>query len=257
MKNRIFIGTSGWDYFHWQEKFYPPNLSSEEKLKYFSQHFKTVEVNSSFYHSPKATTYQKWYQNTPPDFLFAIKVNRTITHLKKLKGIKRIWGQFLKKALLLKEKLGPFLFQFPPSFSANYENLKRVREFIKILEKNRQQYKNLKFAFEFRHPSWFQRKIYQLFKKHHLALVIADSPSWPKTETVTANFVYLRFHGSKVLFASSCSQKELKIYALKIRGWLKKKLEIFAYFNNDAWGYALENARDLLKILTNNLQKIK
>lgn len=257
MKGKIFIGTSGWLYSHWEGKFYPPRLTNEKKLQYFSEHFSTVEVNSSFYHFPRKSTYQKWWANSFKNFLFAIKVNRTITHLKRLKGIKKIWEEFLENALLLKEKLGPFLFQFPASFSFNDENLERLKNLFEILAEDRKKHQNLRFAFEFRHPSWLEKKIYQLLEKFQMAWVIADSPSWPKAEVITTNFVYLRFHGSKVLFASSYSQKELKNYAQKIKNWAGKGKDVYAYFNNDAWGYALDNARDLLKFLTKKTKKLK
>ena len=126
----LFIGTSGWVYSHWERIFYPENLPSKDKLKYYSQHFKTVEINYSFYHLPRPSTYQNWYSQTPDDFLFAVKASRFITHIKRLKGVKDAWKQFLENALNLKEKLGPILFQFPSSFKTTEENLKRDRKSV-------------------------------------------------------------------------------------------------------------------------------
>ena len=125
-KGKIFIGTSGWVYSHWEGIFYPKELGLKDKLKYFSKHFKTVEVNYSFYRLPRPTTYQNWYSQTPGDFLFAIKVSRFITHIKRLKGVKDAWKIFIKNTLNLKEKLGPILFQFPPNLKATEENVKRL-----------------------------------------------------------------------------------------------------------------------------------
>jgi uncharacterized protein YecE (DUF72 family) len=240
---KLFIGTSGWVYGHWTGIFYPEDLPSKNKLKYFSQHFKTAEINYSFYHLPRPTTYQNWYNQTPEDFLFAVKTSRFITHIKRLSGVKKAWQQFIENALNLKEKLGPILFQFPPSFRATDENIKRLDDFLKLIKATR----TVLAAFEFRHKSWCDGKIYNLLKKYDVAWVIADSPSYPKAEEVTADFVYIRMHGSKVLFSSKYTKKELSSLAQKIKKWLKQELSVFVYFNNDFAGYAVENAKTLIK----------
>jgi len=247
-KGKLFIGTSGWIYGHWEGVFYPENLPSKDKLKYFSQHFKTTEINYSFYHLPRPSTYQNWYKETPADFLFAVKASRFITHIKKLKGIKEAWQQFLDNALYLKEKLGPILFQFPPSFRATSENIRELENFFnQIRNKNA----IIRIATEFRHASWCEEKIYQLLKKYNVAWVIADSPCYPKAEKITADFVYIRMHGSKVLFSSKYTKKELQDLAQKIKKWLKQNLDVYVYFNNDAYGYAIENAKTLKSFLKN------
>lgn len=269
IKGKLFIGTSGWIYFHWQGVFYPEDLPSKDKLKYFSQHFKTTEINYSFYHLPRPSTYQNWYSQVPADFIFAVKANRFITHIKRLQGVKKAWKQFLDNALFLKEKLGPILFQFPPGFKAISENIERLANFLKLITKNQKpKTYNLKFAFEFRHKSWCQEKIYKLLKKYNVAWVIADSPRYPyietllkfrsgrpakggnrpKAEVVTADFVYIRMHGSKVMFSSKYTSEELERLAQKIKKWLKTR-DVYCYFNNDAYGYAIENARELLNKL--------
>jgi uncharacterized protein YecE (DUF72 family) len=251
-KSKIYIGTSGWIYSHWDGIFYPEDLPSQNKLKYYSSYFKTAEINYSFYHLPRPGTYQKWYAETPADFIFSLKASRFITHIKRLSGVKEAWRQFLKNALYLKEKLGPILFQFPPSFKATSENFKRLEKFLKDVSQKDQINKStpvylliLRFAFEFRHKSWCDEKIYQLLKKYNAAWVIADSPRYPKAEEVTADFVYIRMHGSKVLFGSKYTKKELSSLAQKIKNWLKQKLDVYCYFNNDAMGYAVENAKTL------------
>lgn len=267
-KGKIFIGTSGWVYSHWEEIFYPKNLNSKDKLKYFSQHFKTAEINYSFYHLPRPTTYKNWYSQTPGDFLFAVKASRYITHIKRLKGVKTAWKTFIKNALNLnpvrdssdrekaqkeqisngvKEKLGPILFQFPSSFKATSENIKRLEKFLEFIRGRASD--KFRFAFEFRHKGWCDEKIYNLLKKHNSAWVIADSPHYPKAEELTADFVYVRMHGSKVLFSSKYTKKELKTLAKKIKKWQKQKKDVFVYFNNDAFGYAIENAKTLEALL--------
>ena len=241
-QGKLYIGTSGWVYAHWDGIFYPRDLSAKDKLKYFSQHFKTAEINYSFYHLPRLTTYQNWYKQTPRGFLLAVKASRFITHIKRLKGVRGPWKIFLKNALNLKEKLGPILFQFPANFKATPENTKRLEEFLKLITKNK-----LRYAFEFRHQSWCDEKIYKLLKKYNAVWVMADSPSYPKVEEVTANFVYVRMHGSKVLFSSNYTKKELSSLAQEVKKWLKQGLDVYIYFNNDAMGYAIKNAKELLK----------
>jgi len=257
LKGKFFIGTSGWVYSHWDGVFYPENLPSKDKLKYFSQHFNTAEINYSFYHLPRLSTYQNWYRQTPQDFIFAVKTSRFITHIKRLKGIKEAWKTFLENASNLKEKLGPVLFQFPPSFSATTENLRRLEELLEFTCL-KWKFKHLRLAFEFRHKSWcdpkgkqascrVNKKVYNLLKKYKAAWVIANSPSYPKAEEVTCDFVYLRMHGSKVLFSSNYTKKELEKLSQKIKKWLKTA-DVYVYFNNDAMGYAIENAKKLLKL---------
>lgn len=241
-KGSLFIGTSGWVYSHWEGIFYPEDLPSKDKLKYFSQHFKTTEINYSFYHLPQPSTYQNWYSQTPEDFLFAVKTSRFITHIKRLKKVKEAWKTFIENALNLKEKLGPILFQFPPSFRVNETEIKKLEDFLKLITKNK-----LRYVFEFRHKSWCDKKVYNLLKKYKVVWVIADSPSYPKAEVITADFVYLRMHGSKVLFTSNYTKKELQDLAQKIKKW-RKIADVYVYFNNDAMGYAIENAKELLKL---------
>ena len=259
-KGKLFIGTSGWVYSHWGKIFYPENLTGKDKLKYFSKYFKTTEINYSFYHLPSRETFQKWYQETSADFIFSVKASRFITHIKRLKNVEKPWKIFFKNALNLKEKLGPILFQFPPNFRATEENIKRLEDFLELIRAK------LRCAAEFRHDSWCNQKIYNLLKKYNVAWVIAcppigwslkatgrraDSPRYPKAEVVTANFIYIRMHGPKVLFSSKYTRKELQDLAQKIKKWLKNGLDVYCYFNNDAYGYAIENAKELLEILAN------
>ena len=253
-RGKLFIGTSGWAYLHWEGVFYPEDLPGKDKLKYFSQHFKTAEINYSFYHLPQPSTYQNWYLQTPEDFLFAIKVSRFITHIKRLNGVKEAWETFIENALNLKEKIGPILFQFPPNFRANETETKRLEDFLKLITKNPKEKPSasygtgkLRFAFEFRHKAWCDKKVYNLLKKYKVAWVIADSANYPKAEATTCDFIYIRMHGSKVLFTSKYTKKEIGDLAQKIKKWLKIA-DIYVYFNNDACGYAIENAKELIKL---------
>jgi len=231
---KLYIGTSGWDYKHWDNVFYPTH---KNKLEYFSQQFKTVEINYSFYHLPSPATYQNWYEQTPKDFLFALKASRFITHIKRIKNVDKEWQGFMENALSLKEKLGPILFQFPATFKADPD---RLKNFLETIANQR-----TKFAFEFRHQSWANKEIYHLLEKHNAACVIADSPSYPKMEIITADFIYIRQHGS---FALKYTRKELLDLKQKVNKWLQTGKDIYVYFNNDAKGYAVENAKELIEL---------
>ena len=246
MSLKLYIGTSGWSYWHWKGKFYPEKLSSKSQLKYYSKYFKTVEINSSFYHLPRAKTYQNWASQVSDDFVFAVKASRFITHIKRLKGVKLAWKRFVGNTINLGNKLGPILFQFPSSFQANPINIKRLEKLLVYIKRN---WPGLKLAFEFRHKSWFDKKIYKILKKYKTSLVIADSSRYPKDIVSTTDFVYFRYHGPAELFGSKYSEKQLQQEAKIIRKFLNQKKEVYVYFNNDFSGYAIENAKELIKIL--------
>jgi len=213
-------------------------------LEYYCQHFDTVELNNTFYRLPGEKAFEGWYKRTPKNFIFAMKVSRFITHVKKLVNCKEPWRIFLKRALILREKLGPLLFQLPPFLKADPEKLE---DFGKMILKESP--KGLRFAFEFRNESWCDEKIYQILKEFNFAWVVVDSPSWPKVYQVTADFVYVRMHGSKILFGSKYTKKELEDLAQRIKKWKKQNLDVYVYFNNDAYGYAVEDAKELLKMV--------
>lgn len=242
--SKVFIGTSGYIYAHWENGvFYPLGWPKSKKLEYYCQFFKTVELNNTFYRLPEEKIFESWYKKTPKDFVFAVKVSRFITHVKRLINCKRFWQTFLKRCLKLKEKLGPLLFQFPVSFK---KDSARLRSFIDMLFKNSP--KNLKFAFEFRNSSWCQEEIYKILENYNCAWVIVDSPFWPKVFKVTANFVYVRMHGSKILFSSKYTKRELESLIKKVAQWLGSNKDVYVYFNNDAKGYAVENAKELAEL---------
>jgi uncharacterized protein YecE (DUF72 family) len=243
----VYIGTSGWIYSDWKGKFYPEELRRQRELEFYSQHFNTVELNASFYRLPLEKTFSNWYLRTPKDFIFSVKVSRFITHVKRFKDVQESWILFLSRVSNLKEKLGPLLFQLPPSFHNNQENFFRIKNFLKQTNE-----KELKLAFEFRHPSWFDVQVYELLKDYNIAWVISDSSRWAKTEVITTDFMYIRFHGPSELFASKYSSREIKEWGEKIEKWNKSKKikNIFIYFNNDFNCYAIENALELKNFLS-------
>lgn len=242
--SKLFIGTSGFSYSHWENNvFYPENLPRKDQLKYFTQHFKTVELNNSFYRLPSEEAFLNWRKITPPDFLFAIKANRFITHIKKLNQCQKNWEIFFKRSLILRPKLGPFLFQLPPNWKIN---LNRFKSFVEMIEENSSDFR---FVFEFRNPSWFSKDIVRFLKNYeNISLCLADSPNWPKSPEIESSFVYLRMHGGRILYGSEYSEKELKELVFRIENYQKRKLDVYCYFNNDAQGFAVRNAERLLQL---------
>jgi uncharacterized protein YecE (DUF72 family) len=238
---KIYIGTSGWQYYHWKGKFYPEDLSSKDFLKFYSKYFNTVEINTSFYHFTKKSTFEKWKKEVNRNFLFSIKLHRLFTHFRKLKlnkDDKRILKETIESYKVLGKNLGPILIQLPPS----------LKKDLKVLEKFLKNFKNLELAIEFRHKSWLDKETYNFLKKKKVAFVISDSPRWPTDIVKTTDFVYIRFHGKPHLFASKYEKEELQRYAKEIKKLKPKTL--FAYFNNDAEGYAIEDALEFKKILS-------
>lgn len=248
---KIYIGTSGWQYHHWQGKFYPPKLVSKDFLKFYSQHFKTVEINTSFYHLTKKSTFAKWYRQTKKNFIFSVKLYRLFTHLRKLnlkKDDEKILKNFLDNISALKEKLGPILIQLPPSF----KNESLLKKFIKLFKKLAKTVfkKAPLIALEIRNRHLLNQNIYRFLKKEKVIFVISDSPHWPTAIIKTTNIVYLRFHGKPIIFTSFYSYQELKKYAQKVKR-LKPKV-LFAYFNNDVQGFAIQNAFEFLSLFAKN-----
>ena len=243
MENKIFIGTSGYSYPHWGEGvFYPEGLKENKWLEYYCKFFNTVELNVTFYRLPSRNVFKSWYKRVPKEFYFMAKGSRYITHVKKLVDIKDPLSKLFLSLGELKEKLGGVLWQFSPGMKVDLE---KMEKFCKEISK----YKT-RHTFEFRHPSWFNKDIYAILKKYNFCLCIAHSPFWPLEEIITSDFIYLRFHGGESLYGSNYSDKELKSWAEKAKVWLNKGLDFYAYFNNDAYGYAVKNALKLKELLT-------
>lgn len=239
-KGACFIGTSGWYYQHWYKQFYPQGLSKERLLPYFAQSFNTVELNNTFYHLPKETTVKGWYKKVPDDFVFAVKASRFITHIKRLANLGDSLKVFLARAYLLKDKLGPILYQLPPSMK---KDSGRLTNFLKKLPKKE------KNVVEFRHRSWLDEEIFAILKKFNAAHCIISMPDFPAVVRATCGFVYIRMHGGTILYGSNYSKAELKQCAGWIKKFLKDGLDTYVYFNNDAQGYAVKNALALKKLV--------
>ena len=250
----ILIGTSGWLYKDWAERFYPKKTKNSEKLAYLAASFPTVEINSSFYRLPTKETFSLWQQRVPEGFLFSAKLPRFLTQMKKLAldDNARSYGHdFVVNSAALKQNLGAVLVQLPPNFSCNYE---RLEEFLSWLTKqySRRKYKPDIFI-EFRHASWFTAGIYALLEKYNTGFVISDSSVWPHERIFTTDSSYIRFHGPKELFASSYSEKDLDEWAEYITSQKHIK-RFYVYFNNDLSARAIENAK-YLQLKINELSK--
>lgn len=230
--SKLFVGTSGWNYPHWQGVFYPKGLSQNKWLMHYAGFFNCVELNVTFYRLVKKQTFQNWYKRTPRDFYFVAKGSRFITHIKKIRGVGESLKLFIDNAVGLKEKLAAILWQLPPSFK---KDLKRLESFLKLLKKAK-----IREVFEFRNESWFDKEVYALLKEYNTSLCIAHSSRYPCPKEVTADFIYLRFHGAGALYSSNYSDKELKEWAALAKKFPDR--DIFAFFNNDAYGYAVKNA---------------
>ncbi len=243
---KILIGTSGWSYGGWDGLFYPEDVrSTVDRLSFYARHFRTVEVNYSFYHLPKPETYVRWASAVPEDFLFAVKASRFITHVKRLEGVGEAWERFAENAKALDKRLGPVLFQFPASFRIDLGRLSRFLDLVCRAGG----VPAIHPVFEFRHSSWFCEKVYSVLREADAALCIAHSSRYPCEEVVTASIAYYRFHGPDELFASSYADKDLASWAKRMRADLEEGRTVYAYFNNDVNGYAVENARTLRQLV--------
>ena len=183
---QYFIGTSGWHYDDWRKRFYPKELPKAKWLDFYAHHFPTVELNNSFYRLPSEAAFANWYDSSPPDFTFAVKVSRYISHIKRLKDCRDAIDNFVKKASILGEKLGPLLYQLPPGFHRHDEIL---ASFLQNLPKG------LRHVIEFRHQSWLVEEVFGILRQYHAGLCVFDMPSLTSPLLATADFAYIRFHG--------------------------------------------------------------
>lgn len=236
----IHIGTSGWNYKHWQGRFFPTTVAPEEMLAFYVKHFSTVEINNTFYQLPQFQTFTKWRQTAPADFVFAIKASRFITHMKKLKAPRASSKKLFNRVSRLEDHLGPILFQLPPGWHRNAE---RLSKFLEVLPPKR------RYVVEFRDFSWLDQEIYDLLQKNRVAFCIHDFRGQKTPHKITANFTYVRMHGPRVAaYTGSYPPRVLKDWAQQIKDWREYLSDIYVYFNNDAEGYAIKNALKLKEL---------
>ncbi|QJA05848.1 DUF72 domain-containing protein [Thermosulfurimonas marina] len=236
----IRIGTSGWNYRHWRGVFYPRDLLPRRWLSYYAQYFDTVEVNATFYGTLKPQTLARWVSETPDDFLFAVKAHRYLTHVKRLRGVEEALERFYETLAPLRPKLGPILFQLPPSLSYQPEVLEA---FLAALPRD------LPVALEIRHASFHQEDFLKRLRRHGVALCLSDTAGrYPSLLlALTADWTYIRLHGSRRLYRSCYTPEELKAWAERIRAFPVQR--VYVYFDNDALGWAPENALRLKALL--------
>ena len=247
-RGELHVGTSGWAY-PWAS-FYPPDLRRQDYLTFLSRRFDTVELNTTFYHLPRPEAYARWARETPDGFVFAAKLSRYITHMKRLSGVRDALRLFFRGFRLLESKRGPVLVQLPPRFRADPSRLGR---FLESAEKVATEIggPDVRLAFEFRDESWFaSAPVLDLLRAHGAALAIAHSSRYPYPagEPRTADWMYLRFHGPRDLFASRYGPAALRPWAARIRMWIRTG-DVYAYFNNDSGGHAPIDARTLRRLV--------
>ena len=235
-----YIGCSGWHYDHWRGLYYPAELPKSRWLQFYAQQFNTVELNNSFYHLPSEKAFATWRDSTPDNFIFAVKVSRYITHVKKLRNLDLAVQNFISRASFLRQKLGPLLYQLPPSLKRNDTLLES------FLDSLPQEYQHV---IEFRHESWIDEHVFAILRKHNTALCVFDMPEFSCPLVVTSDFAYIRFHGSQWLYSSCYSDEELSHWAQRIARLSQDIKSVYIYFNNDAEAFAVRNAVTLASFL--------
>ena len=284
----IYIGISGWRYVPWRGVFYPKGLAQARELDYASRQLPTIEINGSFYSLQRPESYAAWYAATPPGFVFAVKGNRFLTHMLKLKDIEGPLANVLASGVFeLREKLGPFLWQFPEMVRFDTE---RFEHFLSLLPHDTEaalararQYqprmegkvslaldtkRPMRHAVEVRHESFRDERFIALLRKYNVALVVADTAGkWPYIEDVTADFMYLRLHGDTELYASGYDDDAIERWAERIRAWStggepdecrrvsskrppkRASRDVYCYFDNDIKVHAPYDAKRLIAAL--------
>jgi uncharacterized protein YecE (DUF72 family) len=237
----VRVGCSGWNYADWRGRFYPQGLPARRWLAHYAKKFDTVEVNSTFYRLARPAAVAAWVADTPPDFLFAVKASRYLTHMRRLRdleqGVARLYDGIAP--LVESPKLGPVLWQLPANFHRNDDRLAAA---LGRLPPGRH-------CFEFRHASWFVEPVYDVLRAHAAALVYGDDPRRPfQVLELTAPWTFLRFHHGHRGRRGNYSDTELREWAARIRP-LRQAAEVFAYFNNDWEAFAPRNARRLRALL--------
>jgi uncharacterized protein YecE (DUF72 family) len=286
-KQDLRIGISGWTYPPWRGVFYPKKLPHRMELEFASREFNSIEINGSFYSLQRPSSYQRWYADTPPGFVFSVKGARFITHMKKLREVEAPVANFFASGVLcLREKLGPILWQFPPNFGWNKERFSEFFDLLpfdtaaaaKLARKHDDKLKAgawtrtdgtrpIRHCVEIRYPTFMVPEFFDLLRQHNIAFVFADTAGkWPYAEDLTADFVYCRLHGSEQLYVSGYSDKEIEWWANRVEHWRKGrqprdaklvsdrktkagKRDVFVYFDNDAKVHAPFNAKTLAEKL--------
>jgi len=241
------IGCSGFLYDSWRGIFYPEDLPHKEWLTFYATKINSVELNVTFYRLLKKEAFDTWYKETPPDFSFVLKGSRFVTHIKKLKDVEMPLSTFFNITTPLSEKLEVVLWQLPPNLKVN---LRSLEDFIEALR----QYP-VRHVFEFKNKNWLNKKVLKILSAANIAVCMSDWPEYAVEVPITADFVYFRRQGEEGKYASSYTTEQLQKDAKRIKEYLKQGKDVYIYFNNDAFGYAPQNVRELKTILERSLPK--
>jgi len=237
---KIHVGTSGWSYRHWIGPFYPRGLSNASMLEFYAHRLSSVEVDGTFYRAPEPATLTAWKRSVPRDFVFAVKANRFITHMKKLKDPDETANPFLERIRSLGRKLGPILFQLPPRW--RYDEA-RLAAFLARLSRR------FRYAFEFRDTSWHNPRCYALLEHHGAACAIYDLERRLSPVVVTADFAYVRLHGPDGAYRGRYEEAALAGWAETLARWSGEGLDTYCYFDNDELGHAVSDSLRLQALL--------
>lgn len=238
-QTEIHVGCSGWFYWHWRNQFYPPGMPSSGWFDHYAGHFKTVELNAPFYSWPTVATVNTWVRQAGRrKFVYTVKVSELITHVKRFTGTKTLVRDFGHIADLLGPRMGCFLFQLPPSYHYSPARLKTIVAQLDPARRN---------VVEFRHKSWWNERVYDAFREAKVAFCSCSGPRLPDELVRTSDDVYVRFHGTTRWYRHDYTKEELAVWVQRIRESGAKR--VWAYFNNDREGYAIKNARELIRQL--------
>jgi uncharacterized protein YecE (DUF72 family) len=235
------VGTSGWVYAHWRGRFYPKDLPQSRWLEWYAERFDTVELNNSFYRQPSRAPVERWRRAVPPGFQYAVKLNRFNTHVKRLNVDAPTIARSYDTVAGLGPALATMLVQLPPRFRFDRERLDRFCDAVKRRRR--------RHALEPRDATWLTDDALGALRARGLALCLIDTPLWPSRPAITADFVYLRFHGPGQLYASPYDDEQLRAWARRIRVWRDEGRDVYAYFNNDERAYAPRDAARLRELV--------
>lgn len=234
----MLVGASGWNYGHWRHCFYPADIKQSQWLEYYSRYLATVEINATFYRLPRPQNVERWRDQVPDGFIFAVKGSRYLTHMKRLGDFGESLDRFMDMVALFGHKCGPILWQLPPQMKRDDD---RLAAFAGALPGGR------RHVFEFRHPGWYCQEVYNILDNAGAALCIPDHPDLPKDMVLTASWTYIRLHysGKDGLYSAA----DIVRWADTINGFATDGIDVYAYFNNDQKGYGIRNARELRELV--------
>lgn len=235
------MGTSGWTYGAWKDSFYA-GVPRHEWLAHYAHRFRAVEVNATFYHQLKQNTFVNWTKTTPPDFRFAIKGHRYLTHVLKLHVSRGVFSRQKRSLAPLGKRLAVVLWQLPSGLERDLPRLERFASILDAWQKTRH-------ALEFRHRSWFDEPTAACLRQHRLAVCQSDASDWPLWDAVTTDLVYVRLHGHRITYVSSYKDRELAHWAKQARNWSSEGRDVHIYFDNTDAGNAPRDAQRLAAML--------